>query len=131
LHEALRREIVDLVGRGTLDDVGERGLVEEIGRDELDAIDEMRDAFVRCGGRAAHDPHHAIPLVEQQFGEVGAVLAGNAGDERGLGHETIGFGWWVRVSGGGLCPTTPLNPATPCVDTQRGETRCLSELPAT
>jgi hypothetical protein len=52
----------------------------------------MRDALVRGGGGTSHDPDNAIALGEQVLGEVGAVLAGDAGDESGLGHEQISIG---------------------------------------
>ena len=35
---------------------------------------------------AADHADHLVALVEQELGEVGAVLAGDAGDERALGH---------------------------------------------
>ena len=34
---------------------------------------------------AAHHADDLVALVEQELGEVGAVLAGDAGDERALG----------------------------------------------
>ena len=84
LHEALRGEIIDLVGLRFVDDVGERRLIEQIGRDEFDAIDKMGNALVRGGRRAADDADNAIPLGEQQFGEVRAVLSGDPGDQCSL-----------------------------------------------
>ena len=38
-------------------------------------------------GRPPFDPVDLIPFVEQKFGEVGAVLSGNAGDQRFFGSR--------------------------------------------
>ena len=37
--------------------------------------------------RAADDAVHLVALLEQQLGQVGAVLAGDPGDERLLRHS--------------------------------------------
>ena len=42
---------------------------------------EMLDAAGVEGGGTADDAMDLIPLVQQEFGEVGAVLACDAGDE--------------------------------------------------
>jgi hypothetical protein len=45
----------------------------------------------------AHHPDDLIPLGEQELGEVGAVLAGDAGDE-GLRHGGLrGPVVWARA----------------------------------
>ena len=52
-----------------------------------DAVDvgigvEMIDARgIECAG-AANDPVHFVALLQQQVGEITAILSGNAGDER-------------------------------------------------
>ncbi len=48
----------------------------------------------------ALDAMDDVALVEQQFGEVGAVLAGDAGDECnfGCGHLVVVLGWWCFES---------------------------------
>jgi hypothetical protein len=64
-----------------VDGVGQRGLIEQIGGHQLEPVDEVRDPLVRGGRAATDDADDAIPLGEQQLGEVGAVLAGDAGDQ--------------------------------------------------
>ena len=83
LHEALRGEVVDLVGFALANDVGQRRLVEQVRGHELDAVDEVRDALVGRRGAATHRADDAVALGEQEFGEVRSVLAGDAGDECG------------------------------------------------
>ena len=47
----------------------------------------MRQKFGAAG--AADDGVHLVALLEQQLGEIGAVLAGDAGDQCAFGHELI------------------------------------------
>ena len=42
---------------------------------------DLLDAAGIEGGGAADEPVHLVALLEEEFGEVGAVLAGDAGDE--------------------------------------------------
>jgi hypothetical protein len=51
---------------------------------------EVLDAARVEGGGTADDAVHLIALAEEEFGEIGAVLARNAGDERALFHMMIG-----------------------------------------
>ncbi|ETZ96755.1 hypothetical protein I545_6898, partial [Mycobacterium kansasii 662] len=46
---------------------------------DVEVIDPRRVETSKPGGSSAVD---LIPLAEQQFGEVGAVLAGDSGDQR-------------------------------------------------
>ena len=48
----------------------------------------MRSKFTR--GAAADHADDLVALVEQELGEVGAVLAGDAGDEGTLRHGRSG-----------------------------------------
>jgi len=57
-------------------------LVEQVGGDELDPVDEVRNPFVRRGGASTDDAEDAVALLEQQLGEVGAILSGDPGDQR-------------------------------------------------
>ena len=41
---------------------------------------------------AALDAVDGVALVQQEFGQIGAVLAGDAGDECGLGYGKSGGG---------------------------------------
>ena len=87
----LGAEIVDLVGlhlRHHADQVGGVGQVAvmqlEAGARHVAVVVQMVDAAGVEGGGAALDAVHLIPLLEQQFREIGAVLAGDAGDEGDL-----------------------------------------------
>ena len=51
--------------------------------DELDAVEQVRDALVASRASAPHDADDLVALREQELGEVRAVLAGDPGDERG------------------------------------------------
>jgi hypothetical protein len=64
-------------------DVGERRLVEQIGRAELEPVDQVSDSLVGRGRAAPYDSDDAITLREQQLGEVGAVLSSDPRDEGG------------------------------------------------
>ena len=64
---------------------------------------EEVDAFVNVGARPARHADDAIPLTEKQLGQKRTVLAGYAGDERGL-HE--------RESAGRSAKRSAMNDAT-------------------
>src|SRR5262245_30190536 len=67
---------------------------------QSDAIAEMRDALEVFGAGPAHDAVNFVPLVEEQLGEIAAVLPGDASDERPF-HE------WSRkifLTPGHSCP---------------------------
>src|SRR5215208_5279395 len=83
--EALRRQVVDLVGLNLIDDGEERCLVEEVCAKELDAIAEMLDAATSVRTRAACDTNDTVAKVEKVLGQIAAVLTGDAGDERRSG----------------------------------------------
>ena len=79
---ALGGEVVDLVRPGLLEHDRERVLVEQIRGHDLDPVEQMLDPLVAV---VAGPPHHAddlVPLGEQELREVGAVLTGDAGDQR-------------------------------------------------
>ena len=87
----LRAEVVDLVGLELVEQPHEAAGVGEVAvvQEELDAAlvrvaVEVVDPVGVEGRGAADDAVDLVALVEQQLGEVGAVLAGDAGDE-GLG----------------------------------------------
>ena len=64
----------------------QRGLVEQVALDELDAVQQVLDPLDRVGAGPAGHPDDAVALLEQELGEIGAVLAGDAGDQRCLSH---------------------------------------------
>ena len=88
--EAHRGEVVDLVRLGGAQRVDERALVEQVALVQRDPVAEVLDALELLGRGAAHHAVDLVALLEQQLGEVGAVLAGDAGDEGGLGHGVGG-----------------------------------------
>src|SRR5262249_34130085 len=90
LDEALRGTIGGLFRLKLLDSVRERRLVEQVSGHELDAVDEMSDPLIWSRRAATHDADDAIVLLEQQLGEIRAVLARDTSDERSACHD----GWW-------------------------------------
>ena len=81
-HERHRREVVDLGGLGGAQRIDERALVEQVALVEGDAVADVLDALELLGRGAAHHAVDLIALLEQQLGQIGAVLAGHPGDER-------------------------------------------------
>jgi hypothetical protein len=96
LDVALRRQIVDLVGPGLLDQADQVGGVGQIAvmqkeprlvlvRIDIQVIDPP--GVERRG--TALDPVHHVALLEQERREIGAVLPGHSGDQRNPGrHES-------------------------------------------
>ena len=89
LHVTLRAEVVDLVRIDDAQDaVQRRGVVQIAVVQEQPAVFFVRiliDVSIRCGverRRAADDAVDLVSLLEQQLGQIRAVLAGDAGDER-------------------------------------------------
>ena len=60
----------------------ERWTVEEIGVDELDALENRAEVGRVHRWLAADDAGDLVPLREQELGEEGAVLPSHSGDER-------------------------------------------------
>ena len=87
-HMALRREIVDFGRLHFLNDADEIGRVRHVAivQEETDAgtvrvLIKVIDARGVERRRAPLDAVHDIAFVEQEFGEIGAVLPGRAGDQ--------------------------------------------------
>src|SRR5258705_312859 len=57
-------------------------LIQQIRRDDVQAIEQVADALVGVVGRATHHADDLVPLREKELGEVGAVLPRDPGDER-------------------------------------------------
>ncbi len=92
LDVALGAEVVDLVGPDPVQVADQRRAVRQVGVVQIElgaapvgVVVEVVDAPGRERARAADQAVDVVALVEQQLGEVGAVLAGDAGDEGGLG----------------------------------------------
>ena len=89
----LRAEVVDFVGLDLLDDPDQVGRVGEVAvmQNELAVVDmrvlvEMVDPVGVEQGRAAFDAVDGVAFLEQEFGEIGTILAGDAGDQCGFAH---------------------------------------------
>ena len=85
---ALRGEVVDLVRLDLLDDADQVGGIGQIAVMQVQAhaalvriLVQMIDAVGVERGGAALDAVNLVALVEQQLRQVGAVLAGDAGDQ--------------------------------------------------
>src|SRR5206468_1070592 len=73
----------DLVRAGGADRLDQRELVEQVAVDQLDVVPDVADALVddqRGPPDQAVDP---VALLQQELGQITAVLAGDAGDQRG------------------------------------------------
>ena len=82
LHERLCGQVVDLVRAMGAQHLDHRGFVEQVARHELDSILQVADALEVHRARTPHHPDDVVLLREQELGEIGAVLSGDAGDER-------------------------------------------------
>ena len=93
---ALGAEVVDLIGLHLLDDPDQVGAVCEVAVVELQLgalalaaglvgilIEVVDSLGVEAAGPAL-DAMHAVALFQQQLGQVGAILAGDAGDQGGF-----------------------------------------------
>jgi hypothetical protein len=94
-HVAHRAQVVDLVGLHLLHDADQVGAVRQITVVQLEALVvdmrvlvQMIDPVGVEQAGAALDAVHFVALRQQQFGQVGAVLAGHAGDQCSL-HEGL------------------------------------------
>jgi hypothetical protein len=94
---ALRAEVVDLGRVNEPQRAIERRRVVQVSVVEEQApvgdvrvLVEMIDAARVEGGRASDDAVDLVTLLEQELGQVGAVLPGDAGDQRTL-HESPPF----------------------------------------
>ena len=91
-HMRLGGEIVDFVGQHLLDDAGQAGAVRHIAVVQDESPGRLMRVLVQVvdtvGVEKRCAPLHAMNLValgQQKLGEVGAVLAGHAGNQ-GLFH---------------------------------------------
>ena len=85
-HERLRGEVVDLVRLQIAEEPRERKLVEQVSLVEQDLSLQVRDALELLLRGPAHHSVDFVALRKQQLGEVAAVLSGDPGDQRALGH---------------------------------------------
>ena len=100
LHMALGGEIVDFGRLHLLDDADQVGAVGEVAIMELEADVGLVQVAVEVidpsgveGRGAPLDAVDLVALAQQQFGEIGAVLSGHAGDQCDLvGHGLFATG---------------------------------------
>ena len=89
LHEALRRQVVDLLRLPRAEQVDHRGLVQQVALDGRDAVLDVGDPLERDGRGPAHHADDLVPLAKEVLGQVRAVLTSNSGDECALGHGCV------------------------------------------
>lgn len=83
----LGREMIEFIGLDGPNDVTQSGTAE-IPNVQMEAIGEVSD---RRGLEPFATPHESVDLIalgEEQLREVGAVLAGETGDESEFGDES-------------------------------------------
>ena len=87
--EALRREIVDFVRLELVEHVAEVAFFEQLHVDQLHVAGnaELLEPANTDAGGTAKGADDAIAAREQRPGEIGSVLTGDAGDQRGLRHR--------------------------------------------
>ena len=86
-HMALRAQVVDLIRLRFLNDAGEVAAVAQVAIVQLEAgvvdvwvlVDVVYPLRVKGTGPAL-DAVHDVAFFQQEFGEITAVLAGDAGD---------------------------------------------------
>ena len=74
-----------------LDEPHQRQLIEQVGRAQRDAIEQVLDAPEVRRARPADDAGDFVALLEEQLGEVRPVLPGDAGDDCPLSHVLRSF----------------------------------------
>ena len=73
----------------------QRQLIEQVGRPQRDAIEQVLDAPEVRGAQPPDDADDLVPFVEQQLGEVRPVLTGDSGDASALCHVCR----WIAARG--------------------------------
>src|SRR5207302_3537757 len=81
-NERWRGEVIDLVWAHLLDGGSQRRRLEQVTVHERDALSQVLGASERLRGAAPHQTVHLVSPLEQELGQEGAVLTGDAGDER-------------------------------------------------
>jgi hypothetical protein len=101
-HVAHGAQVVDLVGLHLLHDAQQAGTVAQVaevqrkGVIDVGVLVQVVDTLGVEQRRTALDAVHRVAPTQQPFGQVGAVLARDAGDECGLGHGEGGGGQAVH-----------------------------------
>ena len=92
LHVALGRQVVDLVRPHALQRPDQAVLVHQVPVMENEVLADVVDPPGVEGAAAPHQAVDLVALLEQELGEVAAVLAGDAGDE-GLASRHSTSAW--------------------------------------
>src|SRR5437899_11356080 len=107
---SLSRCIVDLYGSDRHDQAVEPARVGHVPvmQRKARALEVLRMGVLQVvdtapvhGRRTAHHAVHLVSLLQEELGEVGAVLTGDAGNQRALGHGNS----VTTVTGTGACPS--------------------------
>ena len=69
-------------GRTRSSDADQRQLIEQVARQDREPVAEMVDPPVVVGRQAAREAVDLIALLQEEFRQIGPVLAGDPGDER-------------------------------------------------
>jgi len=95
-HMALRREVVDLVWLDLVQDAVDRRDVEHVSILVVQTVSDVLQArLLMLGDRVAPDqPVDLVAERQQVLCEVGAVLPGDAGNQRSLCHLCRAFSAW-------------------------------------
>ena len=99
--EALRGEMVALIGLGRLDNGVDAGVAFQGGSVERDLFKQVPDAaktmlrVFNCD--AADDTVNLVALGQEEFSEIGTVLAGNAGNKGSFAqHGDLRISYSIR-----------------------------------
>ena len=88
-HETLGGEVVDFVRPDLLHDRDDRQLVEQIGLVQRDSAVQPLDPLAAFGAGAADHAVDFVALSEQELGQIGAVLPGDAGNQYLACHKNL------------------------------------------
>src|SRR5581483_290806 len=69
----------------------QRSLIKHVAGDELDPVLDMSDACKIDGAGASNQPINFVAVIQQQFGQVRAVLPGYTRDQGTFGHVSRSF----------------------------------------
>jgi hypothetical protein len=85
-HVGDRRQVVHLGGLDPLHGRDQAALIQQVTADQPDLAEQLADPPDPGIGLAPDQAPYLISLREQVFSQVGAVLAGDPGDQCAFGH---------------------------------------------
>ena len=103
-HERHRRQVVDLLRLAGPHHVAQGALVEEVAGVDRYPVPKRLQAMVVLAREAPDHAVDLVPLVEEKLGQVAAVLARYAGDQRAARHR--GQDYPAAASAGGISGTS-------------------------